>query len=329
MERLKESVTLEEPVCAVSINSEGLAASFEKHGYIAIKGAIDHRIIDSHLASLDIFDRAQSESATSATTPVQEMLTRLQKRHAFQESHVPTLQVQFAPTLMAALKHLLRQEPAALFTTVFRVSPLAGIEHSVPTLSPHLHNFEIVTDPQHSFILAWVALEDISLDAGPMWIQPGSHKRWQDFPAKLAGALRLRRPHIIPALQSARAFPLSLAQLSDLLEEIALTARELIFEATESEPLRASPVLFSKGDCLIFDPSLMHGTLPPRTNVSRNSCNIRYVGTKSRLWNYADWLRSDGNLERVVEIERHFRVNRYGTSFLDFLGARYKGLLQA
>jgi hypothetical protein len=321
-----EKIDLGNAITASALPSARLTTKFAELGYVTLANAIDAGVIDGHLQGLKQFDLQFPSARLVDDLPVREGLRRLRERYAFQAEHEPTLQLQFSPALADALRQLLRQEPVALFTTTFEVSPLARRAATNTDLTPHLHNFELVAEPADAFVLAWIALEDVRPEAGPMWILPGSHHVWRDFPLELAAEVR-RHPRLLAMLNVAHSRRLQLEQWSQLVASITAIARKLIHTRTLEPAIRPHPVLLKKGDVLLFDPSLLHGTLPPNPcqgHIPRRSCNIRFIGIECRMWNYAHRIvldATDGTSH--VEIKREFRRTRFGLVFQDYLGAKY------
>ncbi|RWX22843.1 phytanoyl-CoA dioxygenase family protein [Rhizobium leguminosarum] len=307
---------------------EGVRAEFERSGFVAIAGAVHADVIDAHLAGAEQFARENPIDSPITTMTLREQVCRLRALHAFQERCDGTLNLQAAPLLVACLRQILQAEPAALFTTTFGHSPLAGdVDPRLP-LSPHLHNFEFVTEPADKFVLAWIALEDISVDAGPMWLLPESHRVWAELPSLLNSAIQDDLT-LAAMIKVAVGGKVSLETWSYLLDKVAVIARGFVERALRTQPIRPSPVIFEKGDALIFDPSLLHGTIPPANpRRTRKSCNIRYASNTCRIWNYLELVK-DGRSGLLPE---HGFVSDTeqilgGYIFRDFLGRRYRNLM--
>ena len=310
-----------------SPNRSELVQQFATAGFIVVEDAVDQGAIDAHLIGIDQFDRDRTDHFDTSL-PLREGLFRLRERHAFERENPATLQVQMAPRLVATLATLLGDEPVALFMTEFNVSPYVASKYDGPSFTPHLHNTELMTSPPEGHLLAWIALEDIVDDAGPMWVAPGSHLTWIDLPERLPAHLALHQPELLSLTKKVLASDVSLETWSRLTEAIAAVVRQLIAKAMETEPFHPQPMLLAKGDAVVFHPALLHGTLPPRLpggSLSRRSCNVRYVARGCDVWNYLHSF-SPADREKTRIPRRHIRTFD-GWVFDDFVRARYEALV--
>jgi ectoine hydroxylase-related dioxygenase (phytanoyl-CoA dioxygenase family) len=154
------------------------------------------------------------------------------------------------------------------------------------------------SEPTHLMSAAWIALEDVHPDAGPVFYVPGSHRfpvyTMQDF------GLEPRESH-----------KLNYAKYQDVMEAVV--------DATGSKAYRA---VLKKGECLIWSSNLIHGGPPANKPELSRLSQVSHYFFKETSYNWAP-VMSDVNKDRVVyyvqeQIEAKWR--RKGESFKDTKG---------
>jgi ectoine hydroxylase-related dioxygenase (phytanoyl-CoA dioxygenase family) len=150
----------------------------------------------------------------------------------------------------------------------------------------HIDALFFCTEPIYAMAGLWVALEDVTVDAGPLFYVPGSHRwpflRGDDILAsdpKLADrAERYRRGE-----GTAEERALFIPQMG---QEWTRQTNEL---AARSGAVR-TPILARRGDVIIWHALLAHGGMP-RLNpaLSRHSVVYHFIGGKSTLHTFEDF----------------------------------------
>jgi len=150
--------------------------------------------------------------------------------------------------LVSLLSDLLEWEVIPFQTINFKY----GSEQAAHSDSIHMATF-----PEGKLTAAWIALEDIGEDQGPLFYYPGSHK----LPYTYNEDLGLKETAFLIDPNPNRKYELKVAQII--------------------EDNRFAPEIFTpeKGDVLIWHPNLLHGGMPHRDkNKTRKSMVIHYFG---------------------------------------------------
>jgi len=127
------------------------------------------------------------------------------------------------------------------------------------------HSDEILmsSEPRGGMIAAWIALEDVHADAGPLQVWPGSH-RWDYVSAAELGI-------------TATADEAERGRLFDT------RYYEVVRAAIERRGAQAEPMILHRGDVLFWHQSLIHGAQAIlRPGATRNSLIIHYFADGAR-----------------------------------------------
>lgn len=197
-------------------------------GFSILRGAVDPSLCDTAVGDFERYVGGAGHSAEQ-NKDASGRLLRLVNFHLASRA---AGDIGTAPVLMKALDFLFGEEAAIYSSLYFEY----GTQQPIHRDSPFFETF-----PRNLFFGAWVALEDISPDAGPLMYVPGGHRFDCD-------------PHkIFDRLSEAGRFT---------------DADELVRESLEQyygEVIRASagfggPVLahLKKGDAAIWHPQLPH-----------------------------------------------------------------------
>jgi len=194
-------------------------------------------------------------------------------------------------TIQAPLRVLMEDEPALMSQNIpFRYGPAHSsfMERGRPLdRNAHVHHYSHI-EPERACVMAWLALEDIVEEAGPMWVAPGSHL----INKGLFDNILAENPDLDKELIALRCsgadyitgwvnwFTRMQSIMTERLED-SIPKRERI------------PILIGQGDIVLFDPALSHGTIPP-TNLDRTRWSIvaKYKGQKALEWSWASWFGS-------------------------------------
>lgn len=127
----------------------------------------------------------------------------------------------------------------------FLISKHPGASFEVPAHQDGIDEY-LELDPQRS-MSAWFALSDAPLDAGCLWVSPGTHYRgYRDFSSKP-----------LPGSIDARGNPTHLSVREDIGKFVAV-------------PICA-------GEAIVFNSALIHKSESNRSPRSRWGLNVRYV----------------------------------------------------
>lgn len=165
------------------------------------------------------------------------------------------------PRLMAILDFLLGDEASVYSSLYFE----HGSQQPIHRDSPFFETF-----PRNLFFGVWVALEDISIDAGPLMYVPGGH-RFECDPHRIYDAVAARMPA---------------AQRSALINEA--------LEQYYGEVIRAASgvgapvvVALKKGDVAIWHPQLPHGGSPAMDpGLTRRSMVFHCVPSSRQVYQH-------------------------------------------
>lgn len=197
-------------------------AYYNQNGYIIKEGVISDSVLDSAL--LD---------TKSGGNPLDKWKCGKVNGICNLASYEPIINI---------LRSLYGLEPFPFQTLNFDKSP--GINLHSDTI--HFH-----TDPPGLMCGVWVALEDVTLDNGPLVYYPGSH---------LTQVLTLESFGLIPSVES---WLSNLGMYSALLTE---RAKNMRFETLTCK----------RGTILIWSANLMHRSLHPRSGTTRASQVTHY-----------------------------------------------------
>lgn len=134
----------------------------------------------------------------------------------------------------------------------------------------HVDLIYFCTEPLYSMVGVWVALEDIDMDAGPLFYHMGSHH----WPFEYPGEVGASQPPVEGDELGSRAT----AWLNRLSNRISETGSQ------------SKPMAIKKGDAVIWHAKLAHGGMPRiRPELSRKSVVYHFIGENSRLYSFQDF----------------------------------------
>jgi ectoine hydroxylase-related dioxygenase (phytanoyl-CoA dioxygenase family) len=170
-----------------------------------------------------------------------------------------------SPRLLSFIRYALEDDPVLFASLNFDRGTQQGA---------HVDLIYFCTEPLHSMVGVWIALEDIDLDAGPLFYHLGSHK----WPFEYFG-------EVDEDVAAGSA-------LADK-ERIAARATSWLDRLGRRIKERASmpkPMILRKGDAVVWHARLAHGGMP-RLDLkrSRRSVVYHFVGASSRLYTYEDF----------------------------------------
>ncbi len=191
-------------------------------------------------------------------------------------------------TIRLCLNTLMDDEPVLISQNIpFQYAPshpsYATSGHS-PTHNAHVHHYSHI-EPARGCVLAWLALEDVLEEAGPMWVCPGSHK----INTRLFDDLLAANPNLKDELAQLRDRGGPYVVWVDWFTRMQEVMTNMIEESIEPE--KRIPILIKHGDLVLFDPALSHGTMPPADlEKTRWSIVAKYQGRNAIERSWASWL---------------------------------------
>jgi len=125
---------------------------FDKNGYLIIKSLIDNDTIDKIVD--EIYEKNPKNKNSNRITDAWKNFDSIGY-------------LAFNKKIMGILSHLYKKKPIPFQTLNFYV----GTEQKL-----HSDQIHFCSVPEHFMCGVWIALEDISIDSGPLIYYPGSHK---------------------------------------------------------------------------------------------------------------------------------------------------------
>ncbi len=174
-----------------------------------------------------------------------------------------------------------------------KVKPFQTLNFGIGTNQlPHSDSFHFQSDPPGFMCGAWVALEDMDMDNGPLVYYPGSHKlpipTWDEIDVEMGETLREENYGDRHAFLMAR----------------GLQYEQYCQRLIDRENLEPEYALVSKGEAVLWAPNLLHGGSPQRdSSRTRHSQVTHYFFEGCRVftplhtddghnyWNYPEWIR--------------------------------------
>ena len=242
------------------------AEKLDREGFVVWRGLLPHAAIDRHLTAFtSLAAELEIDSPrTEAITDQERSAVLNMRRGSFHDDSTEAESLWCHPDLMTFARWRFRAEP---------VLRLVGTH--LFSIGSHLHSDFLATaapDPWELEFRAWAALEDIDPASGPLYLYPGSHR---SIMATVREELLEAQPEMGAMLQSI---------MQPVTQQMQITLlkgwHEIVMEALQSRIdqlglARAVPAL-SKGDVIIFNPGVAHGTMP-RDNPERTR--------KAMIWN--------------------------------------------
>jgi ectoine hydroxylase-related dioxygenase (phytanoyl-CoA dioxygenase family) len=226
-----------------------------------LPGAVPPQLIDDLLR-----DEAAFRSACGETKDEHGFGKRIGVFHVANDN---SRRVALTPRIVAATAELMGDDPLLMGSLTFEV----GTQQDA-----HIDAIYFYVMPETSMVGAWVALEDIHPNAGPLFYYPGSH-RWK---FDKAGDVWQRWPELAQELPT-----LEPEQRADYANRMHARWNVLLHERIADERALPQLALIKKGDCFIWHGNLVHGGSARQNRaLSRHSMVSHYIGSHSRLYDF-------------------------------------------
>jgi ectoine hydroxylase-related dioxygenase (phytanoyl-CoA dioxygenase family) len=283
------------PTCFAPSALSRLRAHFEADGFVVVRPCsitkemlgvaasfTDHLARGQHYASRDQF------SGTARRTRIQDGMMNTWRHSRL----IHDIAVNAEVRLIIEALHGAGRRPWPVQTKQFHIGSAVPAHSDVVFLD---------TLPSRGLLVgAWLALEDVHQDAGPLQLFRGSHNAslW-DFSA--VGLTELRHPASGVAGPRAEllAYPYtSGVRLADPYDAYV----KILAQILRSRGWQPAPALLRQGELLIWTASLIHGGAPIRTpNRTRRSMTVHYFLEGSDVkWSPLQSVRS-GRLEVLTQ----------------------------
>ncbi len=231
----------------------------DRDGFFVWRGLLPESLVDAHLAGFEgilaeLPKRFPGQCDPDGRAPQRLVNGELGAYHA---EHEPTQALCFRPALLDFARRRFKAEP------VLR-NPFSGLYSlAAPPGAPNPSHTDTLNtaapDPWEAELRVWGALEDIDPDSGPLYFYPGSHRL-------ISRAIRedvlTERPDFIAILENLPARFTPATHYPVIGTIYAYTLGILDPRAAALGLTKTAPTL-RKGDAVIFQPSIVHGTLPP------------------------------------------------------------------
>ena len=239
----------------IPVNKTELIKQFELVGYVVIKLNNSEDLIDS--INFDVEKLLDSgDFRTNSKIYSYNNSPRIVEAWKHSES---IRNLVFHPQILSVMQSLFDQEPLP-FSTINFVRSTEQPFHSDAVHFP--------TRPANQLAAAWVALEDIDLRSGPLQVIPGSHMNPEFVYSQIDQPLA--------------------KSLSDV-KSLYSAYEEWVVKFVKERHLVPVIPRLSKGDCLIWDSNLLHGSPECIDNsLTRRSQVVHYhFGARTNYYNLA------------------------------------------
>lgn len=188
------------------------------------------------------------------------------------------LELASAPQILTFLDWAFGDEPVLMGSLNFQ----RGTQQQA-----HIDAIFFWPEPCYAMAGAWVALEDIHPDAGPLFYIPGSH-RWPFFHSD--DVVR-SRPELANRRDAAREGRLPAEEKGPLIGALADAWTEDLIRLHETHRAERVPISLRAGDVVIWHSLLAHGG-SPRNNpaMSRLSAVFHYFGRSAGLFTFDQFM---------------------------------------
>lgn len=197
------------------------------------------------------------------------------------QRHPELLNLASAPSVLAFLRWAFNDEPVVFGSLNFE----RGTEQEA-----HIDAIFFWPEPTYSMAGCWIALEDISVDAGPLFYVPQSHQ----WPFYLSEHVVAGEPELAERRTLAARGELSDSERRKLVSELGLawTDRLLSLESTMQSERKAFSL--KAGDVVFWHSLLAHGGLPRLDrSLSRKSAVFHFIGRNTRLYTFDQFMLHD------------------------------------
>lgn len=158
------------------------------------------------------------------------------------------------------------------------------------TQDAHIDAIFFWPEPSYTMAGCWVALEDVSPDAGPLFYVPKSHS----WPFSCSNHVVATRPELASRRLDAREETFPADERNKLVGELGIAWTE-DFKALEKKfETERIPLDIKAGDVVFWHSLLAHGGMPRiDPSLSRRSVVFHFIGTNTKLYSFDQFMLYD------------------------------------
>ena len=240
---------------------------------------------DGYVVLPQLFSHDEIQSYNASVKAVRENYDNGRDAHGFGDrigqlhQYCPEL-VKFAahPTIIAFLKWAFSDAPVLFGSLNFD----RGTQQEA-----HIDAIFFYPQPLYSMAGAWIALEDVNPDAGPLFYLSGSH-RWG---FRHSEDVVRDRPDLADAREKARRGELGPDERGQVVSRIASAWTQDLLSLEMERNAARTPMPIKAGDVIIWHSLLAHGGLPRRrAALGRKSVVFHFIGRNTKLYTFEQFL---------------------------------------
>ncbi|MEH2253940.1 phytanoyl-CoA dioxygenase family protein [Nostoc sp.] len=252
---------------------------YRKHGYVVLEKILSLELIDAHVAACKEIQRRHGiyQNFPWRKDPLENEKAFGEELLALNDNHEPTKSLRNDPTLRQYLNALFQEE------AVLKYGSTSLWERG---REPHSDTVMLFRDPPEKVCRTWCALEDIDPDWGMFYVIPGTHnnERLCIYDEVLGS-----NPEIFDLLRS----PSLNDSESAFLENRAIWKVVCKKTISLTQGLPRVPFSINKGDVVLFDPNVIHGTMPaPNPSLTRKAIITEWHTHSVRSYSYSEYFGS-------------------------------------
>jgi Phytanoyl-CoA dioxygenase (PhyH) len=158
------------------------------------------------------------------------------------------------------------------------------------TQEAHIDAIFFYPEPSYAMAGVWIALEDIHIDAGPLFYLKGSHRwnfnRGEDIVAT--------RPDLAARRAAAAAGHLSPQEHGEVIRDLGYAWTEDLLALEKERGAEREKIVVKAGDMIAWHSLLAHGG-SPRLNLAlrRKSVVFHFLGSTSKLYTFEQFMLHD------------------------------------
>ncbi|MCB0308926.1 MAG: phytanoyl-CoA dioxygenase family protein [Bdellovibrionales bacterium] len=274
--------------------------NIKNNGWSIVEQAISHNLIDRFLEDLTVYKKTQKLPTTPSSYDYQ---GRVSLVHTEIESALELIMNQ---TIVKILESYWSNKPILFGSLTFTVSSQQRAHHDA-----HF----VFTKPENAMMGVWIALEQVSIDAGPLFYFSGSHIKHK---LKAIDVLR-NHPLLFKRLISVRDDNVDSDKLNLIADEIYHFWREELDRRTALANETPRLALLKKGDVFFIHPWLIHGAIAIKNkDLTRKSIVGHFIASKdTSVWPRSDFLINGDRLKTIAPLKLSFTESRFG-SFVNY-----------
>ena len=253
-----------------------LTRQWDQDGYVLLKQVVPHDLIDRYNAEVAGFRRTCGETKDEHGFG--------QRIGLFHAKSPTGLAIAQNPEVRSFLRWVFREEAVLFGSLTFE----AGTEQAA-----HQDSIFFFTQPEYAMAGAWVALEDVHPEAGPLFYYPGSHL----WGVERAEAVWQARPDLHAKVQALAAWaPKQAEARAQLAGELGNVWSELLAKRIADHAVQPVQALVKKGDALLWHAHLVHGGSPRKNRkLSRRSLVTHHTGLKALMFDMSTFFLKPAN----------------------------------